>query len=308
MENERDTKSRKSATDPIFKRVMLTLFQAWDVDIQTEVEVGLASLRIDAVVGVRIPDIFSDLPIHTPFGHFRNDNILEFKGLGDPLTIDDVYRIAMRSFHYFLERKVSVFDLTVTIICARTPRKVLSHPGFGFQKRAEGYYLCHAFDVPVCLIATNELPIEPMYHSLLLFASSKVKIQPIIEDIVKHNAVQFFFFVSLLHPKVAQEVLKMAKRRDRIEESVKILAEGLGARLVPYINPEDRLRDLTPEQRLAGLDAEQRLAGLDAEQRLAGLDAEQRLTGLSLEDRINGLSDEDRQVLRQLLDEQDNGT
>jgi hypothetical protein len=96
----------------------------------------------------------------------------------------------------------------------------------------------------------------------------------------------------------------MAKRRDRIEESVKILAEGLGARLVPYINPEDRLRDLTPEQRLAGLDAEQRLAGLDAEQRLA----EQRLTGLSLEDRINGLSDEDRQVLRQLLDEQDNGT
>ena len=91
----------------------------------------------------------------------------------------------------------------------------------------------------------------------------------------------------------------MAKRRDRIEESVKILAEGLGARLVPYINPEDRLRDLTPEQRLAGLDAEQRLAGLDAEQ---------RLTGLSLEDRINGLSDEDRQVLRQLLDEQDNDT
>ena len=91
----------------------------------------------------------------------------------------------------------------------------------------------------------------------------------------------------------------MAKRRDRIEESVKILAEGLGARLVPYINPEDRLRDLTPEQRLAGLDAEQRLAGLDAEQ---------RLTGLSLEDRINGLSDEDRQVLRQLLDDQDNGT
>jgi hypothetical protein len=82
----------------------------------------------------------------------------------------------------------------------------------------------------------------------------------------------------------------MAKRRDRIEESVKILAEGLGARLVPYINPEDRLRDLTPEQRLAGLDAEQ------------------RLTGLSLEDRINGLSDEDRQVLRQLLDDQDNDT
>ena len=82
----------------------------------------------------------------------------------------------------------------------------------------------------------------------------------------------------------------MAKRRDRIEENLKILAEGLGPRLVPYINPEDLFRESTPEQRLQGLDVEQ------------------RLQGLSLEDRINGLSDEERQVLRQLLDDQDNDT
>ena len=286
MDNDRDPKARKSATDPIFKQVITILFQRWEVDIQTEVEVGLAPLRIDVVIGVRISEIFSELPIHTPFGHFQKDNILEFKGLGDPLAIDDVYRIVMRSYHYFLDRKVSVSDLTVTIICAQTPRKVLSHPGFGFQKIADGYYLCHAFDVPVYLIATNELPIEPIYHSLLLFASSKVKIQPIIEDIVENNAVQFFFFVSLLHPEIAQEVLKMAKRRDRIEESVKILAEGLGARLAPYIAPEDRLRDLTPEQWLQGLDA----------------------ANIPLEDIVKHLSDEKRQALRQLLDDQDNRT
>ena len=211
MDNNRDAERRKSATDPIFKQVMLTLFQGWEVNIQTEV-------------------------------------------------------------------------------------KVLSHPGFGFQKIGEGYYLCHAFDVPVYLIATNELPLEPMYHSLLLFASSEVKIQPIVEDILKKG--QFFVFLSLLHLKLAEEALVMAKRRDRIEENLKILAEGLGPRLVPYIAPEDRLRDLTPDQLLAGLDVDQLLARLDAEQRLAGL---------SLEDRINGLSDEDRQALRQLLDDQDNG-
>ena len=286
MDNERDAKKRKSATDPIFKQVMLALFQGWEVDIQTEVEVGMSPLRIDVVIGIRRQEVLGDLLDQTPFGHFLNDNIVEFKGLGDALTIDNVYRIVMRSYHYFLERGVSISDLTVTIICAQTPRKVLSHPGFGFQRIAEGYYLCHALDVPVYLIATNELPIEPMYHSLLLFASSKVKIQQIVEDIVENNAVQFFFFVSLLHPQLAQEVLEMAKRRDLIEENVKILAEGLGSRLAPYIAPEDRLRDLTPEQWLQGLDA----------------------ANIPLEDIVKHLSDEKRQALRQLLDDHDNGT
>jgi hypothetical protein len=38
------------------------------------------------------------------------------------------------------------------------------------------------------------------------------------------------------------------------------------------------------------------------------LDAKQRLQGLSLEDRIDDLSDEERQVLRQLLDDQNTDT
>ena len=99
----------------------------------------------------------------------------------------------------------------------------------------------------------------------------------------------------------------MAKRRDRIEENLKILAEGLGPRLVPYMNPEDLSRDLTPAQRLEGLDAAQRLEGLDAAQLLEGLEATQLLERLPLEDIVNRLSDEDRQALRQLLDDKDNG-
>ena len=298
MDDERDAKTRKSAADPIFKQVMLTLFQGWAVDIQTEVEVGLAPLRVDVVIGIRIPELFDELPIHTPFGHFQNDNILEFKGLGDPLTIDNVYRIVMRSYHYFLERGVSVSDLTVTIICARTPRKVLSHPGFGFQKIAEGYYLCDALGVPVYLIATNELPLEPMYYSLLLFASSKARSQTIIEDIVKNKAEQYFAPAFLLHPKITVEVLDMAKRRDQLEENLKIIARDMGPRLIPFINPEDLFRESTPEQRLEGLDAQQRLEGLTPAQ---------QLQGLSPEDIRDALSDEDRQVLRQLLDDKDNG-
>ena len=62
---------------------------------------------------------------------------------------------------------------------------------------------------------------------------------------------------------------------------MELIAQYLGRDLVTFINPEDRVQDLTPAQ---------------------------RLQGLSLEDRIDDLSDEERQALRQLLDGQENDT
>ena len=70
----------------------------------------------------------------------------------------------------------------------------------------------------------------------------------------------------------------MAKRRDRIEENLKIIARDMGPRLIPFMNLEDIFRELTPEQ---------------------------RLQGLSLEDIRDALSDEDRQALLQLLQDPD---
>ena len=60
----------------------------------------------------------------------------------------------------------------------------------------------------------------------------------------------------------------MAKRRNQLEENLKILAQNMGSQLIPYMNPEDLFRESTPEQRLQGLDAEQRLQGLDAASRV----------------------------------------
>jgi hypothetical protein len=92
--------------------------------------------------------------------------------------------------------------MTVTIICAQTPRKVLSQPDFGFQKIAKGYYLCNALGLKIYLIAINELPIEPMYYSLLLFASSKRKSQEMIEEIVKSSLVEYIPYAYRIHPKL----------------------------------------------------------------------------------------------------------
>jgi NAD-specific glutamate dehydrogenase len=62
---------------------------------------------------------------------------------------------------------------------------------------------------------------------------------------------------------------------------MELIAEYLGRDLVPFINLEDRVHDLTPAQ---------------------------RLQGLALEDIRDSLSDEERQALRQLLDDQESDT
>ena len=126
MDNARGSEQSKTAIDPIFKHMITTLFQGEGINIQTEVEVGLLPLRIDVVIDFQTPEALCTFQDQTPYWYFLNDNILEFKGEGDRLTIEGFYRIVMRCCHYFLERHVPVSELTVTIVCAQTPRKVLS--------------------------------------------------------------------------------------------------------------------------------------------------------------------------------------
>ena len=101
MNSERDSETGKSAIDPIFKHMITALFQGQGINIQTEVEVGLFPLRIDVVIGIQTPEALRAIRGQTPYEHFLNDNILEFKGPGDALTIDGFYRILTRSFRYF---------------------------------------------------------------------------------------------------------------------------------------------------------------------------------------------------------------
>ena len=76
-------------------------------------------------------------------------------------------------------------------------------------------------------------------------------------------------------------VLIMANRFRLPRRNMELIAQYLGRDLVTFINPEDRVQDLTPAQ---------------------------CLQGLSLEDIRDSLSDEERQALRQLLDGQESRT
>ena len=279
MNSEPASETGRSATDPIFKQIITSFFQRWEVDIQTEVEVARLPRRIDAVVRVAEQALHA-IRYLTPFWYFLIDNIIEFKGRTDALTIHGYQQILSRSYQYLAEHKLDNPDLTVTIVSARTPRTVLSKSYLGFKQIAEGYYFYDNGGIPVYLIATNELPIKSENYSLLLFASSKEKIYKIIEDIVRSEWTEYVQFAYLLHPDITEEVA-MANRFRLPRRNMELIAQYLGRDLVTFINPEDRVQDLTPAQ---------------------------RLEGLSLEDIRDSLSDEDRQALRQLLDGQESRT
>jgi hypothetical protein len=286
MENERDTKSRKSATDPIFKRVMLTLFQAWDVDIQTEVEVSRLPLRVDVIIRIATQEALRAIQSVTPFWFCLIHNILEFKGPRDPLTIWEYDRILARARLYRSTHKVPFSELTLTMICAQTPRKILSHPKLGFERIRAGYYFSDHHGLNVYLIAINELPTVPVNHLFLLFASSQVKLQEVIKEIVITENVEQLAYAYRMHPKLTKEISNMA---DKYTRNLEYIAQNMGQDLLPYMSIEDRVRDLTPAERLEGLTPSE------------------QLQGLSLEDILDALDDEKRAVLRQLLNGQENG-
>lgn len=101
---------------------------------------------------------------------------------------------------------------------------------------------------------------------------------------------------------------------DRYTRNLEYIAQNMGQDLLPYISSEDRVRGLSVEDRIKDLSDEERHALLN--KLLAtedGLTPAQRLEGLTLEDIppediVNRLSNEKRQAIRQLLDDQENGT
>jgi hypothetical protein len=49
--------------------------------------------------------------------------------------------------------------------------------------------------LPVHLIVINELPIEPKYYPLLLFAASKEKFRQFLERIVEEDNIVYIYYV-----------------------------------------------------------------------------------------------------------------
>ena len=162
--------------DPILKEVLTLSFRELGIPIQTQVEVSRLPRTMDVLVVAEQSGDLEKIWQGTAFDFFHVHNSIEFKGKSDPLTIFDYHLILGRAHLYLGERKISTSEMTVTIVSARKPIKVLrqSQNDVRWEEIGTGHYVSTDL-LPVHLLVCNELPLEPKYYPLLLFAASQEK-------------------------------------------------------------------------------------------------------------------------------------
>ena len=291
--------------DSIFKRIMDLRFTQLGIPLQTQVEVSHLPRTIDAVVVLRHETDQEKVRLETPFPYAGPHNLIEFKGENDRLTIPDFRLILGRSNLYMGENRIPVSDITITIVCAGTPRKVLKHSQaeVEFESLGGGYYRS-TDKLPVHIIAINELEVTPKNYPLLMFATSKQKFEEFLRDAVDrndsdHNSI--ITFAYFLRSELIREIDMPLKNR-LSKEALDIIIEDIGDEILSRFSVDEILSRFGVDEIASRLSPEERLTGLSPEEIVSRLSPEERLTGLSPEEIVSRLSPEERRQLQRLLE------
>ena len=250
--------------DPVLKEVLTFSFGELGIPIQTQVEVSRLPRTMDVLVVAEQTGNLEKIWQGTAFDFFRAQNSIEFKGKGDPLTIFGYHLILGRAHLYLGERKISTSEMTVTIVSARKPIKVLrqSQNDVRWEEIGVGHYVSTDL-LPVHLLVCNELPLEPKYYPLLLFAASKEKFRRFMLRLIEEENATYINYAFRTNPELTKEILRMAGKQSLYEKQLERIVETFGEELLEQMPPEVRMRGLTLEERLHGLTLEERLRGLN---------------------------------------------
>ena len=286
-DNSRSTIERHEI-DPILKEVLTFSFGELGIPIQTQVEISRLPRTMDVLVVAEQSGDLEKIWHGTAFDFFRVHNSIEFKGKSDPLTIFDYHLILGRAHLYLGERKISRSEMTVTIVSARKPIKVLrqSQNDVKWEEIGVGHYVSTDL-LPVHLLVCNELPLEPKYYPLLLFAASKEKFHRFMLRLIEEENVTYINYASRTNPELTKEGLRMAGKQSLYEKQLERMAKVFGPDLIAFLNENDIVEQMSPEVRLCGLSLEERLRGLSLEERLRGLNLDAE-TLEKLKELING--------------------
>jgi hypothetical protein len=252
--------------------------------------VGRLPRTIDALVTIHDQAERDKIRAETAFFYFLKDNQLEFKGHHDRLTKRGYHAIRGRMEFLLHGKQVSPFDMTVTIISAGKPHKVLTYASElkrPFVAMAQkGYYQCDEYP-PLYLIVINELPVTPKHYPLLLFASSEQKFREFLAQVIVAGEYTYIRYAYEVRPQITKEVLTMSGVASRLSrKDLEFMAGDIGPELVPFLNPEDVVKGMNDEK-------QQRL--------LAMFSVEARLAGISVEEFLQRISPKDRKKLFELV-------
>ena len=250
--------------DPILKEVLTFSFGELGIPIQTQVEISRLPRTMDVLVVAEQSGNLERIWHGTAFDFFRAHNSIEFKGKNDPLTISDYHLILGRAHLYLGERKISTSEMTVTILSARKPIKVLrqSQNDVQWEEIGVGHYVSTDL-LPVHLLVCNELPLEPKYYPLLLFAASQEKFRRFILRLIEDENAAYINYASRTNPELTKEVLTMAGKQSLYDKQLERMAKAFGPDLIAFLNKDELLEQMSPEVRVRGLTLEERLHGLD---------------------------------------------
>lgn len=256
--SEAQSPEKQDAIDPVFKEVIHFRFGLLNIPVQTQVEVSRLPRTMDALIILKQNQEREKVQLQTPFGHFGVYNQLEFKGIRDALTIWGYHLIVGRAHLYIGDNKIPASQMTVTIVCASKPRRVLTgYDHVRFNALGDGHYISLG-ELPVHIIVINELPMAAKNYPLLLFTSSRRKFRQFLKQMLEERNLDYIHFAYRVHPQLTKEVLAMAGRHRMPKKDLEFIANDIGTELLPFIRTEDLLKHLSLEERLRGLNAEER--------------------------------------------------
>ena len=150
-----------------------------ELELISEYNLSKQPLRIDLVI---INKRWKTVKIENEIGHImRKYNIVEYKGPGDSLTIDDFYKtlgyVSLYKCYGKCVNEISVEEITMSIFASTYPRemfKELKRTGYKIKEKYPGiYYIKGNIPVPVQVIVIGELDKDK--HSSLRILSNNAK-------------------------------------------------------------------------------------------------------------------------------------
>jgi hypothetical protein len=132
-----------------------------DLEFIAEYPLTAEPLKIDVVIIKKEPDLVIEKNIARIL---RSDNIVEFKSPDDYFSVHDLYKVLSYAFLYAALNKVSVEDMTLSIIEARYPRELFKYVEEEWHGRttetAPGIYQITGSPLAIQVIESKKLPFE----------------------------------------------------------------------------------------------------------------------------------------------------
>lgn len=188
---------------------------------------------------------------------FRRYNIIEYKGPGDYLSIDDFYKVYGYACFYKSDTRITdtikIQDLTITLVSQCYPRKLIAHlrrkRGYEVKRIEPGIYRVKGDMVPIQILVTRRMSPEKnlWLRNLTDHIQSTEEAKRLLEEYKKHKTDKLYESVVNIIMNANKDLFKemssmcealMELMRDELEERER-LGEARGEQ-----QGEDRVNQL----------------------------------------------------------------